>query len=232
MKQLNTFLKLIILLAIVGLVVYSMFFWKPAPVIEYKYVTDTIHDSIPYEVSVPFRIETPPSVIVEYVIDSTALDEYKLIIHSQNILIKKLADSLFIHSNFIKAYPSNPKIVGIGLYRDTLQMGLLEIAGVFREYTWPIDLNRYNYRWDLNNGFTRKRLKPTALPPTEKAPFANYYVGGAVDIMQSNFMLTGRIEKSIASARLYTSLQFGLLDITESNFQIGVEYNINGKKHY
>ena len=231
MKQVNTFLKLLILLGVIGLVVYLVFFRKPVPTVEYKYITDTIVDSIPYEVLVPYKVETPPITIIEYAIDSVAIKEYRLIVRTQNLIIAGLTDSIQVNEAFLKQFPSNPKILGLDLKRDTLKIGLLEIAGVSKGYTWPIDLNYYSYRWNLEDGFTRERLKPTVTPLTLKEPFANYFVGGGVDMWHLMPQVSFRAEKQLSSVRLYIDTRLGLLDIDNSNLSIGIEYQINGKKH-
>lgn len=231
MKQVNTFLKLFLVLVLVGLVVWLVFFRKPVVTIEYKYITDTIIDSVPYAVPEPYEVYTPPITLIEYVVDSSEIERLRLLLHGQYIIVASLQDSIEIHENFLKSHPSNPKLLGLDLSRDTLQFGLLEISGIPKGYIWPIDLNYYSYRWNLSQGFTREEIKPTVLPPTLKEPFANYYVGGAVDIWNLMPQVSFRAEKELASVRLYIDTRIGLLDVNTSNLSLGIEYHINGKKH-
>lgn len=231
MKKIKSFLEIILLTIIVGIVVWYVFFNKPIPEVVYEYTTDTIYDSIPYSVPEPYAVYTPPITLTEYMIDSALLDSMELLLQDQYIIIAHLQDSIKVHANYLKLYPLNPKVLGIDMKKDTFEIGLLEIAGITRSYRWPIDLNFYSYRWNLEDGFTRERLKPTLLSPTLKEPFANYFVGGNVDIFHRTPMITARAEKQLSSVRLYISTQLGLLDLNSSNFQVGVEYHINGKKH-
>jgi len=231
MKKVKELLELIIVTLILGLVVWYVFIKKPVPTIEYVYTTDTIYLRHSYKVPEPYPVFTPPIRITNYVIDSSAIENYKILLQNQDIIIAGLEDSIRIHESYLKQFPTNPKLLSLDIKKDTFRMDLLEITGYPGDWLFPIDLNYFSYRWDVLNGFTRKKVKPTLLPPTSGTPFANYYVGGGVDLWHMMPQITGRAEKQLASIRLYLDMRVGLLDINSSNLTIGAEYQIHGKKH-
>lgn len=224
----KTLIIVLLSLILIGLVIWDRFFReRPSPiVINYDYITDTIIDSIPYQVPIPYPVPTPPSTIVIHISDSLAIDSLSLIIKGKEILIARLRDTLAIQQNFLKQYPNNPKLLSMNLTRDSLVFGLLPITAQIEEYHWPIDLNRFNYSWSLPLGLHRQS---TSLPPTEKKPFAKYFVGGGVNFVSSSLYLSGKMEKDWSRIRLYGETQIGLLKKETSAIRIGVDYRIYGK---
>lgn len=229
MRVIKEFLELFIVSAILAIVVWFVFLKKPVKTIEYIYDTDTVYVPEPYEVPKPYSVATPPITITKFLIDSSIIERYELAIRDKDLIIKGLEDSLVINNLYLTQYPSNPKILSMGLKRDTIKLGFLEIAGNIEEYKTPIDLNRYSYRWNLLDGFTRRKVAPTLSPPTLEEPFANYFVGGGVDLWHMMPQVSFRAEKQVASIRLYIDTRVGLFDIDRSNLSVGIEYQINGK---
>lgn len=229
MKKLQKYLIIINLCLIIGIILYfSLFRKKPIPSQPiYNYITDTIHDSIPYPIPIPYLITTPPRIVTEYLVDSVAIDSLKLLMTQDSIIIAGLKSQILIHQNYLKQFPRNPKLLSLDLKRDSLVLGLLQISGIPEKDKWPIDLNLYSYRWDFNNNFTRTDI--TQLPPTRQRLNLQYFVGGGVDLLYLSPYVSGRIEQEWTRIRLYGNAQVGLLKKESSTLEIGAEYKINVK---
>lgn len=216
---------------IAGLIIWDSFIRKypipdPVIIIDYQYDTDTIWRDTLYLIGDPYPVPTPPRTIIRYEMDSVALNYFKLTISKQNIYIASLLDTISIHQNYIKQFPKNPKLLELSLIKDSLSLGLLQIFGRAEKKNWPINLNRFNYRWDYVNGLSRKITK---LPPAEEKSFAQYFAGGGVDLLWRSPYISGKIEKDYARIRLYGNAQIGLLNSETSSIKIGVDYKFNGK---
>jgi len=222
----NTIITLLFLL-IVGIIIWDIFFRvRPVspPVVEYRYVTDTIIDSVPYVVPKPYPVPTPPKIVVIY--DSLKLDSMQLVLSEKNIIILGLKEQIAIHQNFLKQFPNNPKLLSLDLNRDTIGISLLQISGQIHEARWPMDFNRFNYRWDFNSGLTRIVTKP---PPIEKRLIPDYFVGGGVDLLWLSPYLSGRAEISWNKLRLHGTTELGFLRKEASSIKIGLEYKLNAQ---
>ena len=222
-------LIIILIIIIIGLIIWDSFIRKypiPDPIINYEYVTDTLYKPEPYPIPEPYPVPTPPRTIIKYEVDSVTLNYFKLTISKQNIYIASLLDTIAIHQNYIKQFPKNPKLLELSLIKDSLYLGLLQISGQAKKKNWPIDLNRFSYRWDYINDLSRKITK---LPPTEEKPFAQYFVGGGVDLLWHSPYISGKIEKDWARIRLYSNADIGLLNWETSSIKIGIDYKLNGK---
>lgn len=213
----------------IGLVVWDSFFRKypsPPPSIEYKYITDTIEVPVPYEVPKPYPVPTPPRIVEIYLTDSTALDSLKLVINKMDITISGLEEEIHIHQYFLKQNPYNPKLLSLNLIKDTLSLALLQISGRTERASWPIDLNRFNYRWTFDAGFSRQEVR---LPPTKERFNANYFVGGGIDIFETSPYLSGSAEITRNKFRAYSRIDLGLLKGKTTSFRLGLDYNIYGR---
>jgi len=221
------FLNISLILGLLGIIGYLIFFNKPKPIIEieYDYITDTIYADTTYLPSEPYPIPTPPKIVTIYEIDSLALDLLKLKLVQDslhyNIIIQGLETVIAIHENYIKQFPQNPKLIGLELQRDTLSLGLLNISGNIIKYEYPIFLNRFRYQWTLS-GLSHE----THLPPTLKSYFADYFVGGGVDVLWKSPYFSFRVEKEWTRIRLYGSTQIGLLKREANQLKIGIDYNL------
>lgn len=215
----------ILIITIIGLTVHTYLNNDKItePGIEYKYITDTITDSIPYPVPKPYKVLVPPKTVVEYITDPSQLDSIKVLLSEKDIIITSLQDSIYISQNFLKLFPPNPKLIGLGLSMDSLSLGLLNISGQISKKIWPLYLEKYNYKWDHQNGLS---LKPTKIK--YKTP-VGYYIGGGMDFMFMSPYISGKMEKSWARINVYGLTQFGLLDNKTHKIQIGVYYKLNGK---
>ena len=223
----NTLLTTLFII-IIGLIVWDIFFRKhpvPEPIIDYQYITDTIWDSIPYNVPEPYPVYTQPRTVTLYLADTNMLNQYKLQLAEKNLIIAGLIDTIRIHEGYLKQYPSNPKLLAIDLQKDSMSVGLLNITGIPQEDKWPIDLARFNYRWTNDRGLSRSS---TLTPPTkERSPF-EYFVGGGVDLLYLSPYVSGRIEKDWTRIRLYGNIDVGLLKSESSGIKLGVDYKFNG----
>lgn len=220
---------LLLLLTIGGLLTWYFFFRKdpvPEQVISYQYVTDTVYVDKPYEVPVPYSVPTPPRTITVYKVDTAAVENLKLILHQRELRIAGLLDTISLHQNYLKQYPSNPKLVGLSLSRDTLNLGLLQISGQIEERSWPIDLNAWAYNWNFNSDLSRHATQP---PPIKKPELFQLFVGGGADLLAPSPYGSLRAEFHIKKFRIYSDANL-LFKIPEaSNVRIGLEYRIYGR---
>jgi len=224
----KTTLTIIFLSLIIGLLIIIPLFRNesiPNPEISYEYTTDTVYINQIFKDEVPDGVNTDPITIIRYKTDSLALDSLNILIDHQNLIITGLKDSITIHHYYLKQFPSNPKLLSIILNRDTLTMGLLPISGQIEERDWPIDLHQWSYAWNIDSELSRH---PTPLPPTQDKPFAEYFVGGGVDIVWLSPYISGRIEKNWSRFRLYGDAHIGLLKMETHGVYIGLDYKING----
>jgi len=209
-----------------GLVVWYFFFRKPIippSDTEYVYVTDTVWLDTVIVVSEPYYIHTPPKTVIIYKTDSSSLDSLSLILKEKEIVIASLKDSISIHENYLKQFPSNPKILGMDLNKDSLSLGLLSISGQTQINSWPINLDRFDYRWVHGSDLSRH---PTQSPPIKERSQTQYFMGGGVDLLKTSPYILGRIQKDWARIMLYGDIRLGLLEIETSGIQIGINYEV------
>jgi len=222
-------LIIILIITIIGLIIWDHFFRKhptfdPITIIDYQYVTDTIWEDTLYLLGDPYPVPTPPHIIIKYEVDSITLNYYKLKISNQNILIAGLLDTIAVHENYLKQFPRHPKLIELSLIKDSLLLGLLQISGQAESKNWPIDLNRFDYRWDYINDLTRRNIKT---PPIEEKHFAQYFVGGGVDLLWLSPYIGFTVEKPFRRIRLYSDINIGLLNKNTSGIRLGLKYQIN-----
>lgn len=186
--------------------------------------TDTITRYEPIKELKPFRTPVLPKTEIQYKIvrirDLEEINKLKLRIKEDSILISGLEDSLAIHKNYIKIFPDYPKLLALDLQKSNLSLSLLHIDGIPREYQYPINLDRYRYRWtehsftsDFNVIIPRKRKY-------------NYYLGSGIDIGNKLLYSSFRVERIWARSRLYLHTQIGLFTDNYSGVKIGYEYNL------
>lgn len=227
MKRINLFVS--ILLGIIGILVWYSLIRPvniPDPIITYEYMTDTVWVDTLYLPGQPYMINTPAKTITYYRIDSAALDSLTIILTDQNILIEGLKDSIRINQNFLKHYPSNPKLLAMTIRHDTLAMGLLDITGQIAERSWPLNLNQFTYHWAYGSNLSRHSVQQ---PPIQEQHFVNYFIGGGVDLLRLSPYLSGKVEKSWSSIRIRGEASIGLLNRNTSSLRIGLDYKLNGK---
>jgi len=229
MSSIKKYLEIIILIIILGFITWYILIRKEPvvePLIRYKYKTDTIYADTIYIPGKPYPIKTPPKTITIYEVNNAALDSLIIIISQDSIIISDLKFQIAIHENYLKQFPSNPKLIQLGLHRDTLSLGLLNIGGFVSEYNFPIYLNEFRYKWTVKGMSHETYQLPTL---EEHKPFAHYFVGGGVDLLYLSPIVSGKIEKSWTRIRLYGTADVGLLKKEASSIKLGIDYRINGK---
>jgi len=213
--------------AILILLIYILFGKTDSiPDIVYNYKTDTIYVDRPYEVPVPYEVPTPPKVVKVYLVDSTSIDSLSMIIKDKDLIIFKLRDSILISEYYFKQFPKNPKLLSLGLSKDSLNISLLNIGGNVNSFNWPINLTYFDYRWDYENNLTRSVHKVSNYGPS-----FNYYIGMGLDIPRTSPFITNQLEITNRKIKVFTSADIGLLDIKSSNFKFGIGYSIYGKNN-
>ncbi len=225
----NKIINIILFFSLIGFWVYITLIRKyPEPEIvdDYQYKTDTLYKDTLYLPGKPYPVPTPPRTVKIYLTDSSVIDSLKLLLQDQEVIIAGLEDTIALHEAYLKQFPENPKILNMDLSRDTLNFGLLFISGQIQERSWPIDLNRFNYRWSYASDLSRH---PTHSPPVQEKPFAEYYAGGGFDFLWLSPYLNGRIEKNWARFQFYGDAQIGLLNLKASDIKVGLNYKFNGQ---
>ena len=224
---------IILITIIIGLIIWDTFIREhkiPDPIItiDYQYVTDTIWKDTLYLKGDPYPIPTPPKYLIRYKIDSTLIKNLKLILSEKNLYIAGLKDTITLHKSYLKQFPNNPKLIELSLIKDTIELGLLQISGQAESKQWPIDLNRFDYKWDYVNDLTRRNTKS---PPIKEKFFAEYFVGGGYNLLYSSPYIDFSAEKGLQRIWLYSNIQIGLLNKETSSIKVGVKYQISGNKN-
>lgn len=193
------------------------------PQIEYKTIRVEVPN--PYPVPKPYPVDSPPKIIKKFITDSSLLDSLKLVIENQNIVITGLSDSLSIHQNYLKQFPSNPKLIELLLSKDSLSLALLNIQGQIYQNTYPIFLNHYRYKY-TNSGLTSIKIKPIVEEDLPESHWLTIYSGMYYCILQNNFYPYIRMEKDIKNFKLNTNINLNLNDYTNSQLLIGIGYKL------
>lgn len=224
----NKVLSTLIIILLSGILVWALFFRKvptPDPIvsISYQYKTDTVWKDTLYVPGKPYPVPTPPKYITKYISDTALINALRIQLSESQVIITGLKDSIAISKNYLKQYPRNPKLIAFNIKKDTMALGLLQITGQVEEREWPVDFTAWNYNWSYPTGLSREKVPE---PPTLKEPFANYFVGGGVDLLYKSPYISGKIEKDWASIRLYGTIDVGLLKSESSSIKLGVDYKI------
>ena len=225
MKITNKTLNRILLLIILVGVFYVIFFHRTEPThildpnIQWK--TDTIKVPEPYAVPEPYGIKVPPRIVKIYEVDSSALDSLKLIIKNDSITIAGLHNQINIHSNYLKLFPTNPKLIALDLSFDTLSLSLLNISGIITSYDYPIFIEFFKYHW--SEGQLTKEDNIRVIP--QNPNFLNYKAGLGYDLLFLTPYIQGEISKDISKFDIYGRIGFGLLNNKASEIRVGVNYN-------
>lgn len=131
-------------------------------------VTDTTYVPIPYPVMGGIVRDTvKPDVVTIYQQDSSALKNLRIKLIEDSlrfsIIIQSLTDTieqLRIHELYLTQFPKNPKLLGLQLYKDSLNLDLLNIDGVIHSEKYSLFLDNYYYRWsDGVMGYSKVKKK-------------------------------------------------------------------------
>lgn len=221
MKTLQT----IIILILVLLVSYLLIFYKGKPVSypEPHYVFDTVFLDKPYPVPLPYPVEVPIQGITVYLKDSVALDSMNILIQEKDFIIQGLEREILISKNFLKQFPSNPKILELNLSSDTLNLSLLNLDGTPSSSNYGLRLSDHKYKW-TNDGLSQIKINPHQV---KKSINLNYFAGGGVNFLYLSPFASFGLETDIARIRLYSDIEVGLLKHEASSINLGVKYRIN-----
>ena len=149
----------VIMLVLAGLLAYSVFF-KPDNTNELKeywesksFKTDTVEVKVDYsQLPKPiYKNYVPPAVVVNYVDSTKTINNHKQVIVSNDSLLQVI-DSLQneiteISLDYIRRYPSSPKLIYGEYSGDTARFDLLEIDGQIRTYKYGVNYTRFGYQW-------------------------------------------------------------------------------------
>jgi hypothetical protein len=219
---------------LLGIVLVYFLVIKKPKVPEYEIIThtDTIRIEKPIKPASPYQVKALPKTITEYHIvkvkDLEELAKIKLKVLNDSLIIQDLKQRIAIHENYLKLFPTNPKLISLDLTKTNLSLSLLEIDGIAKKYDYPLSIDQFKYRWS-DGGFSMKREISKEIRNR-----INYYVGvsGAFYSIQGlkNMEITPfthfKIEKRWARSNLYLDSSLGLLNNIPTQFQMGIEYNL------
>lgn len=216
----------ILLLMLLGLGFYLGYIVNrkvEAPIIN-NYITDTIQSSIPHQevIKPTYEITVRPRIVVNYPPGNT--QGVKLVM-SDSLL--KVIDSLnkkitLINTEYIKQYPSSPKIVYGKFTRDSLQMDLLETTGLIHSLRYPVNYTGYEYQL-INSELQAKKLKKGILKPP-----ATVTIFGGYSILTKNPLASVQYQKSLG--KIVLSGEMGSLIRTQPELFIHGKIGINLNK--
>ena len=224
MKSIKNIITVLLLLIIIGGVIYDRYIREPDHILDpnIKWKTDTVYVDKPYNVPVPYGIKVPPRIITYYEVDSSAIDSLKILIAQDSIKIHGLQSMIYIHQNYLKQYPVNPKLINLDLSFDTLSLSLLNINGTTYSVDYPIFIKYKKYNWS-NDGLTsEENIRKIPKPKT----YLEYKVGAGYDLLYLSPYIQGRVSKDINKFELYGRLGVGLLNNKSSEVKLGVNYNL------
>jgi len=121
---------------------------QPEPINRYIYKTDSLYKDKYFKAVEELKNKIPPKVITRW----------KDPIPGEDIIIEKVPDStilyigklktrLSIADNFIKNYPTNPKLLELKLDKSNLELTTLDINNKAETFQYPLYLDNYSYQW-------------------------------------------------------------------------------------
>lgn len=189
--------------------------------------TDTIIVNRPYKVPTPYKVEVPAQKVTIYekisVKDQKALDSMKLIMQADSILIQGLKSELAIHVNYLKRFPQNPKLINLDLNRTNLSLSLLNTDGNIAVSNYPIELNRFRYRWSDNILTSKSDI-------FKQKSKMEYYFGGGLSTWYFSPFFTMKAEKGGEKSRIYLQAYLPIFNRRTANVNIGYEKKLFFKK--
>lgn len=119
-----------------------------------NYNTDTITINKPYPIPRPYFIQVKPKTVTIYKVNPADGDLIRINDSLQALVDNH--DTIYIKDNFLELFPYNPKLISMGLNRDSLHLTLFGINSELIQYSYPIYLNDYSYQWDEKSLLTAK----------------------------------------------------------------------------
>jgi len=179
-------------LAIVGLLVYFIFFHVPEQRKQDReywehanFKTDTLNVQVNYD-SIPtpiFKYPVPPKLVINY-IDSTRTEHIHIDMSDSLIQVTdSLKKEIYrISTQYLKLHPTSPKLIYAQFQRDSLRLDLLNIAGSISSQLFLVDYENFRYQYK-DNQFRAEKL-------SSKKFKQDWYVYGGYDLAQTNFLLS------------------------------------------
>lgn len=196
------------------------------PYPETRFKTDTIYIKEPFIPEDIPKDTVKPKTVVIYQVDSSQLMEYQLRLIQDSVkyslLIQGLRDSFLISEVFLKTYPSNPKLLGLNLYRDSLNLTTMTIDGVTKSEKYNLLLQDYNYIWNISGlGYEKTKYKK------EKRNTFSHYFGMQYDFFNKQILPIYQIRLNIKKLELNLSASQELMLNENPEIRLGINYKIN-----
>ena len=209
---------------VIGFITCYEFFSKGDIILpkEKEYITDSIKVLKPYPVPKPYPVSVKPITVIIYEKDSTALDSLKVLLSEKDILIQGLKSEITISQDYLKQFPLNPKLIEMGLIRDSLFLSLLNIRGVVCKQLYPIFLDRYRYNW-ANDSLGKTGYNP---PPVGSVRYNTLLAGGGLDIWQRTAYTSVKFESTKNRTTFYSEFKLSIPRYKYSSLNLGVYFKI------
>lgn len=196
------------------------------PYPEKVFKTDTLYIKEPFIPEDIPKDTVKPKTVVIYQVDSSRLREYQLRIMQDSVkyslLIRGLKDSFLISEVFLKTYPGNPKLLGLNLYRDSLNLTTMTIDGVTKSEKYNLLLQDYNYIWNISGlGYEKTKYKKE-----KRNPFSHYF-GMQYDFFNKQILPIYQIRLNIKKFELNLSASQELMLNENPEIRLGINYKIN-----
>lgn len=224
--------KIFILIGLLILAILFSFTWgfnmakKRIPYPEVIHKTDTVYIHEPYVPDILPKDTIKPNTLTIWKVDSSQLNEYKLRIIQDSIrysiMIQGLRDSIMISEVFLKTYPRNPKLLGLQLYRDSMNLITMSIEGVTSTEKYNLFLQDYNYIWNNQGlGYTKTKYRDKRVKPF------SHYLGVQYDFLDKEFLPTYQIRFNFKKLELNLSASQELMFNENPQLRIGINYKLN-----
>lgn len=223
-RSYGTPLLIIIIIILIAILVFRLI--PETPPIPIKYITDTVYVHKPYEVPKPYEVIVPPKIVKIYDTvkikepDWVIVDSLRFSITQDSILIDGFKKELALHKDYLRFYPTNPKLISLSLNKNVLSITGLSIDGNIYDNQYPINTEQYRYLWE-NNALTSDELPKVTLKNPVK-----YYMGGGLNLWSRDPYFTLRAEKSFGRVNVYSSAYLALTNKKISTLNFGFEYSL------
>ena len=140
-----------------------------------EYVTDTFIVERPYKVPVPYKDTAKPRVVIGW-LSPKSNDSLILINDSLIRLLDSLGNLKYdINGDFLKLYPTSPKLISLELDIDTLSITTMGIQANVSTNKYPLWLLSEKYLW-IDGTLTYKKVphKNTPIKPYYLSLYPNY----------------------------------------------------------
>lgn len=225
--QMKKTITWIIIIALIGLSFYLGYRSnEPEPLNPHvKVITDTLYISKPYPETQIIRDTLKPERVTFYLTDSTRIKELELKVkldsQHYSFIIQGLQERVEVSENFLKLYPRNPKLVEMKLFRDSLNLSVMDILGNVRQEKYNLFLQDYNYNWANGvMGYQRTRYK------SQEPRFTNYG-GFNYDLIHQIPKIEYQLDfRFISTSFLYLRASQDLLFNERPNLQVGFKMKL------